>query len=91
MSEQEINRIFAKNLSTYLSLNNMTQLELAEKMNVSTATISNWCKGIKLPRMDKVDRLCSILQINHSDLMEEKRVTRSSSILARASRLQSFV
>ena len=46
MSEQEFNRLFAKNLTHYLSKQGMTQAELAEKMNVSTATASNWCKGV---------------------------------------------
>ena len=41
-------------------------------MNVSSATTSNWCKGIKLPRMDKIDKICSIFGINRSDLMDEK-------------------
>lgn len=71
MSEQEFNRIFAQNLSNYLSLKRMTQAELADLMQVSTATVSNWCKGIKLPRMDKVDRICNILEIKRSDLMED--------------------
>ncbi len=72
MSEQEFNALFAKNLTKCLEINNMTQAELALRMQVSTATASNWCKGIKLPRMDKVDKICSILNIKRSDLMEEK-------------------
>lgn len=78
MSEQEFNRLFAKNLTHYLSKQGMTQAELAEKMNVSTATASNWCKGIKLPRMDKVDRICTILSISRSDLMEDNAQKRET-------------
>lgn len=55
-----------------LKKHNMTQAELAERMDVSTATASNWCKGIKLPRMDKVDRMCAIFDCPRSDLMEDK-------------------
>lgn len=69
--EEKVNSTVANNLRYYLDLNNMTQLELAKKMGVSTATTSNWCKGIKLPRMDKVDRICSIFNISRSDLIEE--------------------
>lgn len=71
MSQQDFNILFASNLSKYLSLNNMTQAELAARMHVSTATVSNWCKGIKFPRMDKVDKICSILNIKRSALMED--------------------
>ena len=50
----------------------MTQADLAEYMNVSTASISNWCTGNKIPRMDKVDKLCELFDINRSDLIEDK-------------------
>ena len=58
MSEHELNNIIAKNISMQLVLHNKTQLDLAEYMNVSQATVSNWCKGIKMPRMNKVDMIC---------------------------------
>lgn len=72
MSEQDFNTLFAKNLCHYLTVNNMTQAEFAAKMQVSTATVSNWCKGIKVPRMDKVDRMCALFSCYRSDLMEDK-------------------
>lgn len=70
--ENNVNITIAKNLNKYLDLNGMSQADLARMMNVSTATTSNWCKGIKLPRMDKIDKICSIFGINRSDLMDEK-------------------
>lgn len=72
MRESDFNTLFAKNLNYLLKMNNMSQAELAERMSVSTATTSNWCKGIKLPRMDKVDKMCSIFGCLRSDLMEDK-------------------
>lgn len=53
--ESAINAQFSKNLRFFLEKNDLTQLDFAKKMNVSTATVSNWCKGIKSPRMDKVE------------------------------------
>ena len=70
--ENNVNITIAKNLNKYLDLNGMSQADLARMMKVSTATTSNWCKGIKLPRMDKIDKICSIFGINRSDLMDEK-------------------
>lgn len=72
MEESDFKPLFAKNLNRLLALHNMTQAELAERMHVSTATTSNWCKGIKLPRMDKVDKMCSIFGCLRSDLLEDK-------------------
>lgn len=72
MDEKNFNLIFSKNLTRFLQINNMTQAELAERLGVSTATTSNWCKGIKTPRMDKVDKMCKIFDCLRSDLMEDK-------------------
>lgn len=71
MSEHELNNIIAKNISVQLALHNKTQLDLAEYMNVSQATVSNWCKGIKMPRMNKVDMICDFFSINRSDLLND--------------------
>lgn len=73
MYEKDFNAIFSKNLVHFLKLNDMTQAELAARLGVSTATTSNWCNGIKIPRMDKVDAMCRIFNCLRSDLIDEKR------------------
>lgn len=69
--EEKVNSTVARNLRRYLELNNMTQVDLAKKMGVTTATTSNWCKGVKMPRMDKIDKLCAIFKISRSELIED--------------------
>lgn len=71
MSEQEFNKLFSKNLNFYLNKYELTQADLAKRLNVSTASVSNWCRGIKTPRIDKVDAMCEIFHINRSDLMTD--------------------
>lgn len=71
MSEAEINRIIADKINYYLTLYNKTQGDLADYIGVSQATVSNWCKGIKMPRMDKIDKICAFFKIKRSDLMED--------------------
>lgn len=73
MSEQEFNVVFSKRLKHYLQEYDMTQTELASRLKVSPQSVTNWCKGTKSPRMDKVDAMCEIFHCNRSDLMEEKR------------------
>lgn len=70
MNTQEFDIKFGKNLKYWLEYREKTQADLASYMGVSTSTVSNWCNGIKLPRMDKVDKICDFLTIDHSDLME---------------------
>ena len=64
------NEVFANRLQYYMDLNGMTQKDLAEKIGVSEASASNWIKGIKIPRADKVDKICSIFNCTRSDLVE---------------------
>lgn len=72
MSEQEINEIIAENITYYLNKSGKDQTDLSEYMGVSQASVSNWCKGIKMPRMNKIDRICDFFNIKRSDLMEKK-------------------
>lgn len=71
MVASDINTRIASNLNKYMELRNTTQLELAEYMGVSQTTVSNWCKGIKMPRMDKIDKICTYFGINRSNLMDD--------------------
>ena len=70
MSNSDINLRIANNLKKYMDMNNITQDKLADYMGVSQVTISNWCNGVKLPRMNKIDKICNFFNINRSDLMD---------------------
>ena len=72
MADSDFNKVFSKNLKLYLDKLDMTQLDLAKKLNVGTTSVSNWCKGLKSPRMDKVDAMCKIFNCTRSDLMEDR-------------------
>lgn len=73
MSEEALLTIFAKNLKYFLSSQNRTQSDLCKYMNVSSATVSDWCNGKKMPRADKLQSIASWLGVNIGDLMEEQR------------------
>lgn len=68
-NETKFNQIFAFNLRKYLAENEMSQVALAQKLNVGTTSVYNWCNGIKIPRMDKVDSMCKIFGCKRSDLI----------------------
>ena len=72
MSDDIYKKIFSKNLRNYMSLNNKNQNDLMKDLGLSSSTVSNWCTGLKLPRMDKVQMLADYFGINKSDLIEEK-------------------
>ena len=55
-----------------MNKNNKKQSDLIIDLGFSSSTISNWCTGKKLPRIDKVQMLADYFNINKSDLLEEK-------------------
>lgn len=72
MAGENYKKIFATNLKYYMTLNDKTQMDLMNDLHLSSSTVSNWCTGLKLPRMDKVQMLADYFHINKSDLIEEK-------------------
>ena len=72
MSENEYKKIFSKNLRYYMNKYNKKQSDLINDLGFSSSTISNWCTGENLPRMDKVQILADYFHINKSDLLEDK-------------------
>lgn len=71
MSDYETKRIFSKNLSKLLDIHDITQLEFAKKMNVAASTVSSWCNGDKMPRMDKVEWMAEFFGVPRTSLISE--------------------
>lgn len=63
--------IFSSNLSKFIKRRGITQADIARQMNVSTATVSGWFNGTKVPRMDKLTRLAEYLGAGIEHLMNE--------------------
>lgn len=63
-------QIFAQNLKKYLSESGMSQNELARRLNVTSATVSTWCRAEKYPTIERIDALCSIFHCERVDLTE---------------------
>lgn len=68
MSEKELYDIVAGNIMKLLNWSNRSQADLAKYMNVSQTAVSNWCNGIKMPRMDKIDKICEFFGVNRTEL-----------------------
>ena len=64
--------VFATNLNRYMQERNVTRNDLSEAIGVSYFTVTDWVKGKKYPRMDKVEKLAQYFGILKSDLIEEK-------------------
>ena len=50
--------------------NDLIQADIASKMEVSTAIVTEWVKGRKLPRVDKIQKLANIFGCEISELID---------------------
>ena len=64
--------IFATNLKRYMALKDKSRKDISEALGISYYTVTDWVKGKKYPRMDKVEMLANYFGVLKSDLIEEK-------------------
>jgi transcriptional regulator with XRE-family HTH domain len=58
MTDADLLALFADRLTLWLSENGMSRKALADKMGVAHSTVSEWCRGTRVPRMAELRRLC---------------------------------
>ena len=78
MGSYETKRIFSRNLSYLLCIRGETQAQLAAEMRVAPSSVSAWCNGEKMPRMDKVEWLAAHFGVGTSALIDEQPVLPSN-------------
>ncbi len=61
--------IFKNNLNFLIQKKGVTQKDVADALNVTPSTVNEWVKGKKVPRMDKIDKLCSFFLVSHLSLI----------------------
>ena len=74
MPEDEYRKVFVRKLAYYMQLNDKNQIDLMNDLGLKSATVSSWCTGKKLPRMDKIQLLADYFGVEKSDLLEEKDI-----------------
>ncbi len=47
----------------------MTQVQIGEKLGISQATISHYCKGDKMPSLETFANLCQLLDVDTNDIL----------------------
>lgn len=59
------------NLRSCLEQKEKTQADLARALGASTGTVSDWCNGNRLPRIDTMEEICAWLGISLRDLIPD--------------------
>lgn len=49
---------------------NMSQKDFAEKIGVSNSRVSNWEQGINRPDVDLLKKICEVLNVSPSELLD---------------------
>ena len=71
MENSDYNRILSANIRFYLYKSEMTQTELAKKLNVSKQAVTSWIDGSCTPRIKNVDAMAKIFSCSRNDLISQ--------------------
>ena len=66
-------RTFANNLNVYLAYYDMSQSELARRLDCSSAGVSKWSRGVSSPSWDKIDKMCEMFHCTRGQLLEKEQ------------------
>lgn len=73
---EDIKFVLARNLTAYRKANNLTQLELAEKLNYSDKAVSKWERAESVPDIGVLMQIATLYNITIDDLVRDKDVTK---------------
>ena len=54
---------------------NLTQMQLAEKLNITDKAVSKWERGIAMPDSSIMIELCNILRISVNELLSGEKIS----------------
>lgn len=72
------NDTISKQIKYFRNKFSLTQAQLADKLDVSKQTVSNWETGIKLPRMGAIQKMSDIFGVPKSTIIEGIVVDKTS-------------
>lgn len=81
---------FQNNLKQLRKLNNLTQTDLATKIQESTQVISNWERGYTIPDMNDLITLADFFNVSVDELIGRKH-TPSNDLINKVKQLEDIV
>lgn len=73
VTDRELAKLVGLNITNLLILNNKTQKEMCDHFKWPYSTVSSWCSGARLPRMDKVDKMCEYFGVSRSEILDDRK------------------
>ena len=63
--------ILSKNLKKYIAKSGKDRGEIAEDLNLSYSTLTDWVNGKKYPRINNIEKLAAYFKVSKSELIED--------------------
>lgn len=67
-------KIVSEKIFELLKQKDMSQKEFSERTGISQSTISDWKRKKTNPAADKILKICEVLQVSPSELLEEDEI-----------------
>ena len=74
IDEKILKTNFCKNFNNLLQLNDKKQVDVANYLKVSTAIVTEWSKGRKMPRLDNIHRLAVFFGVEPNELLSDRAI-----------------
>ena len=63
--------VLSKNIKKYISRSGKDRAQIAEELNLSYSTLTDWINGKKYPRINNIEKLAIYFKVSKSDLIED--------------------
>lgn len=70
MDKDKIIETIVANLKKQLEKNGKTQQDIANDLGFSKSTVNSWFTGYRVPRIDKIDKLCEYFHCTRADILD---------------------
>ena len=67
--QEQHKKIFSKKLNYYMQLNHKQQDDIVNDLNINKSTISTWCRGVKMPRVNAIQALADYFGVSITDFL----------------------
>lgn len=63
--------VLAKNLKKYVYKSGKDRMQIAEELDLSYSTLTDWINGKKYPRINNIEKLAAYFGVSKSELIED--------------------
>lgn len=63
--------VLSKNLKQYIDKSGKDRTQIAEDLELSYSTLTDWVNGKKYPRINNIEKLATYFKVSKSDLIED--------------------